>query len=60
MSVDYFRNPLANIHHFLKITIILNKNFTELFIIRKFCKSLFRCYLRDEIHYCFGLSKKYV
>lgn len=36
MSVDYFRNPLANIHHFLKITIILNKNFTELFIIREF------------------------
>lgn len=42
MSVDYFRNPLANIHFFLKITIILNKKFTELFIIRKFCMSLFQ------------------
>ena len=36
MSVDYFRNPLANIHHFLKNTTIYNKNFTELFIIREF------------------------
>ncbi len=49
MSVDYFRYPLANIHFFLKITIILNKKFTELFIIREFCMSLFRCYRCNKI-----------
>lgn len=27
MSVDYFRYPLANIHHFLKNTTIYNKKF---------------------------------
>lgn len=36
MSVNYFRNPFANIHLFLIITTFFKKNFTELFIIREF------------------------